>query len=73
MLEIYTNSNFDFMQEWYKGNKELKELDKKVKETEKKIAELENPSRVLLDKLVRQKAKLEDERREFVNDMLELD
>ena len=73
MLEIYNNDTFDFMQEWYKGNEELKELHKKVKDIEKKIAEKENPSEALVQKLLKAQAKLENERREFVNDMLELD
>ena len=73
MLELYTNDTFDFMQEWYKGNEELKKLHKEVKNIEKKIAESESPSEVLAYKLLMAKAKLETERREFVNDMLELD
>ena len=73
MLELYTNDTFDFMQEWYKGNEELKELQKKVKDLEKEIASKENPSEVLVQKLLIAKAKLEAERREFVNDMLEFD
>ena len=73
MQDIYLNKEFDFMQEWYKGNDELKELQKKVKELEKEIASKENPSEVLVQKLLMAKAKLENERREFVNDMLELD
>ena len=71
--EIYSNSNFDFMQEWYKGNDELEKLNKKVKDIQKKIAEKEKPSQSLIEKLARAEAKFEAERREFVNDMLELD
>lgn len=73
MLEIYTNSNFDFMQEWYKGNKELKELDKEIKKLKKDIEAKENPSTAILNKLARKEAQFAAERREFVNDMLELD
>lgn len=73
MQEVYGSKEFDFMQEWYKGNKELEEYHKKVKYLEKKIAEKQNPSEALLQKLAKAKVKLEDERREFVDDMLELD
>ena len=73
MLEIYSNSNFDFMQEWYKGNKELKELDKEVKKLRRDIESRENPSTAILNKLARKEAQFAAERREFVNDMLELD
>ena len=73
MQEIYSNSNFDFMQEWYKGNEELERLNKKVKDIEKKIAGKEKPSQALIEKLARAQAKFEAERRDFVNDMLELD
>ena len=73
IMEIYQNSNFDFMQEWYKGSEELKKLQKEVKDIEKKIAEKGYPSEVLTNKLLKAKTKLENERREFVDDMLELD
>ena len=73
MLEIYDNNNFDFMQEWYKGNEELNEITKEIKKLKKQIAEKENPSMQLLEKLAKKESKLEAERREFVNDMLELD
>ena len=73
MLELYQNKTFDFMQEWYRGNEELKELQDKVKKIEKKIAEKEYPSEELIYRLEAAKLKLENERREFVDDMLELD
>lgn len=73
MQEVYGSKEFDFMQEWYKGNKELEKYHDKVKYFEKKIAERQNPSEALLQKLAKAKVKLEDERREFVDDMLELD
>ena len=73
MLEIYQNSNFDFMQEWYLGNQELNELNKEIKKLKKKIAEKKNPSSSLLNKLANKKNKFDAERRDFVNDMLELD
>lgn len=73
MLEIYTNSNFDFMQEWYKGNDVLKDMNREIKKLKNKISETEKPSTVLLNKLASQEGKFEAERREFVNDMLELD
>ena len=73
MQEIYSNETFDFMQEWYKGNEELDKLNNEIKKIKKKIAEKEKPSQSLIEKLARAEAKFEAERREFVNDMLELD
>lgn len=73
MLDIYGNKNFDFMQEWYKGNKELDELNREIKKIKKEIAAKENPSTVLLNKLAKKQDKFNAERRDFVNDMLELD
>lgn len=73
MQDIYNNKTFDFMQEWYKGNEELKELQKAVKKIEKQIAEKEKPSEALINKLLKAKMELDIERREFVNDMLEFD
>ena len=73
MLDIYQNKNFDFMQEWYKGNKELDELNREIKKIKKEIAEKENPSTALLNKLAKKQDKFDAERRDFVNDMLELD
>jgi hypothetical protein len=73
MNEIYSNKNFDFMQEWYKGNKDLEKLNDKIKNLEKKIAGKENPTQSDLNKLARLKDKFAVERREFVDDMLELD
>lgn len=73
MLEIYENKNFDFMQEWYKGNDELNDINKEIKKLKKQIAEKENPSMQLLEKLAKKESKFEAERRDFVNDMLELD
>jgi hypothetical protein len=73
MQDIYNNKTFDFMQEWYKGNEELKELQNAVKKIEKQIAEKEKPSEALINKLLKAKMELEIERREFVNDMLEFD
>lgn len=71
--DIYSNPTFEWMQEWYKGNKELEKYDKDVKELEQKIAETENPSEYQLEKLNRVRLKFESERRDFINDMLELD
>ena len=73
MNEIYSNKNFDFMQEWYKGNKDLEKLNDKIKNLEKKIAGKENPTQSDLNKLARLKDQFAVERREFVDDMLELD
>ena len=71
--EIYANDNFEFMQEWYKGNKELEKLNKDIQKLELKIAEKENPSESLVMKLNKKKDKFLVERREFVNKMLEID
>ena len=73
IMEIYKNKHFDFMQEWYKGNKELEEINNEIKKLEKKINSKDNPSEFLLHKLAKKKAELASERRDFVNDMLELD
>ena len=73
MLEIYENKNFDFMQEWYKGNQELDELNREIKKLKKEIAGKEHPSEALLNKLAKKQDKFDAERRDFVNDMLELD
>ena len=69
MMEVYDNKEFDFMQEWYKGNKELDSLDNKIKRLEKKETLTSDESQ----KLVTYKAEYETKRREFVLDMLELD
>ena len=73
MLDIYQNRNFDFMQEWYKGNKELEEMNREIKKLKKEIAAKEKPSTALLNKLAKKQDKFNAERRDFVNDMLELD
>ena len=73
MQEVYNNRIYDFMKEWYIGNKELQELDKEVKKVKKKVAATEYPSEQLLDKLIRKENKFASERRDFVNDMLEID
>lgn len=73
MQRIYSNSNFDFMQEWYIGNKELESLKNKIEYREKKIAGMDKVPNKLIDEIADLKNKLENERREFVNDMLELD
>ena len=72
MLDIYENDNFVFMQEWYNGNKDLEELNREIKKLKKDIAEKETPSDALLNKLAKKQDKLNAKRREFVNDMLEL-
>ena len=61
------------MQEWYKGNEELKELNNEIKNLKDKIESKENPSESMLMRLAKLESKLAVERRDFVNDMLELD
>ena len=73
MQRIYNNRNFDFMQEWYAGNKELESLKNKIEYREKKIAGLDDVPNELTEEIAALKNELENERREFVNDMLELD
>lgn len=73
MQEIYGNDNFDFMQEWYKGNKELESLKGKIDRREKKLAETDKPSQELIDEIAALSNEYDTKRREFVNDMLELD
>ena len=73
MQEIYSNPTFEWMQEWYKGNKELEKYDDNVKKLEQKIAESDKPSETNIRRLNRARLQFEQERREFINDMLELD
>jgi len=73
MNEIYSNKNFDFMQEWYIGVKELDAINDKIKKLDKKIAAKENPTEQDMLKWSRLNDKYMTERRDFVNDMLELD
>jgi predicted nucleic acid-binding Zn-ribbon protein len=73
MNEIYSNKNFDFMQEWYKGNMDLEKLHDKLKDLEAKIDGKENPTQSDLNRLEKLTTKFMNERRAFVNDMLELD
>lgn len=73
MQEIYGNEHFDFMQEWYKGSAELKKYNKKVKDQKKKIEAKENPTDYDLEKLGILQDRFNTARREFVDDMLELD
>ena len=73
MQRIYNNRNFDFMQEWYAGNKELESLKNKIEYREKKIAGMDEVPNELMEEIAALKNELENERREFVNDMLELD
>ena len=73
MMEIYNSKEFDFMQEWYEGNKRLESLEKEIKKFEKEIAKHADPSEGMLNRLAEMEARLAAERREFVNDILELD
>lgn len=73
MNEIYSNENFDFMQEWYTGVKELDAINDKIKKLDKKIAAKETPTEQDMLKWSRLNDKYLTERRDFVNDMLELD
>ena len=73
MNEIYSNENFDFMQEWYTGVKELDAINDKIKKLDKKIAAKETPTEQDMLKWSRLNDKYMTERRDFVNDMLELD
>lgn len=73
MQKIYKNRNFDWMQEWYKGDKEIKSLSDKIKRREKKLAGMEEPSVELVEEITNLKNEHTAKRRDFVNDMLELD
>lgn len=73
MQEIYSNKNFDFMQEWYLGDDELQKKKNKVKNLEKKINSQDEPSLMDVEELAILKSEYDVERRDFVNDMLELD
>lgn len=73
MQQIYSNRNFDWMQEWYLGDKELKSIRDKIKRREKKMNASENPSQELLEEIATLNGAYNTERRDFVNDMLELD
>jgi hypothetical protein len=72
MQEVYSKDNFDFMQEWYLGNKVLEEKKNKIEREEKRAAKegLEPENNMELAALQNE---FEAERRDFVNDMLELD
>ena len=72
MQEIYSNKEFDFMKEWYLGNKELEKMKNSIKKEEKRAAKegLAPEDNTELAALMNE---YETERREFVNDMLELD
>ena len=72
MQEIYSNKEFDFMKEWYLGNKELEKMKNGIKKEEKRAAKegLAPEDNTELAALMNE---YETERREFVNDMLELD
>ncbi|MEE0237615.1 MAG: LPD38 domain-containing protein [Bacteroidales bacterium] len=73
MLEIYNNPTFEWMQMWYNGNEELKELKNKINKLEAQLESKESPSEQQLYSLAKLKAKFTEERRDFVDDMLELD
>lgn len=73
MQQIYSNRNFDWMQEWYLGDKELKSIRDKIKRREKEMNASENPSHELLEEIATLNGAYNTERRDFVNDMLELD
>jgi hypothetical protein len=73
MQEIYGNSEFEWMREWYFGNKDLDKVNDKIKKLKKEIEAKENPTQDKLNRLSRLMNEFEDERRDFVNDMLELD
>ena len=72
MQEIYSKDNFDFMQEWYLGNKALEDKKNKIENEEKRAAKegLEPENNMELAALQNE---FEADRRDFVNDMLELD
>jgi hypothetical protein len=72
MQDIYNNDTFDWMQEWYLGNKELESIKDKISRLEKKIGDNE-PTKDQSKKLEKLNAEFITLQREFVNDMLELD
>ena len=73
MVKIYSNDNFEFMKEWYKGNEKLEDKKNEIKKLEKEIASKENPSEGRLRKLDRLNGEFDAMRSEFVNKMLELE
>jgi hypothetical protein len=73
MQEVYSKENFEFMKEWYKGNKKLEDKKNEIKKLEKEIASKKNPSDGRLRKLDRLNAEFETKRSEFVNKMLEIE
>jgi hypothetical protein len=72
IAEIYDNKNFEWMQAWYIGNKELEAKKKAIKDYEKELALYDEPSQGQIE----HKTNLEDQfleyRREFVDKMLEM-
>ena len=72
MQEIYSNKEFDFMKEWYLGNKELEKMKNNIEKEEKRAAK-EGLATEKNTELAAMMNEYETERREFVNDMLEFD
>lgn len=73
MQEIYSNSNFDFMQEWYKGDKELNDMKRDLKNLETEMNKREKPSERQIELFTAKRNKYEKELNDFVLDMLEFD
>ena len=73
MQDIYNNRNFNFMQEWYAGNKELESLNNEIKNLKKNLGGEENMTEVNFEALTGIQNELNNRRREFVNKMLEIE
>lgn len=73
MQEVYGNKEFDFMQKWYMGNKELEKAHNAVKKIEREINRTKEPSIGMQEELVKKNAEFEDKRRKLVNELLELE
>jgi hypothetical protein len=73
MAEIYSNKNFEFMKQWYKGNEKLNEIKNDIKQLEKEINSSGKPSASKQRRIDALNRKLVNQRREFVNKMLEME
>lgn len=73
MSEIYNGKDFDWMREWYIGAKELEDMKNDIEKLEKTLMSfgVEDPSKD--SEITGMMSEYNKARREFVDDMLELD
>ena len=73
MQDIYENRNFNFMQEWYTGNKELESVNNDIKKFKKNLGGEENMTEADFEALAEIQGILNDKRRDFVNRLLDIE